>query len=55
MQWVRALRLARARALRASGVAVAVAARLTGYESPSALTAAMERDPHHHKAGVSRR
>lgn len=55
MQWVRALRLARARALRAHGVAVATAARLTGYASPSALTAAMQRDPHLSQARVSRR
>jgi AraC-like DNA-binding protein len=52
MQWVRELRLARARTLRGNGVAVAVAARLTGYASPSALTAAMQRE---RNTGVSRR
>lgn len=56
MQWVRGLRLARARALRASGVAVAVAARLTGYDSPSALAAALRRDDtRQRQSGVSRR
>lgn len=48
MQWVRQLRLSRARALRTSGRSVAETARLTGYDSPSALTAALRRslDPH---------
>ena len=45
MQWVRELRLARAAALRASGLGVAAVARRVGYDSPSALTAAMRRRP----------
>jgi AraC-like DNA-binding protein/mannose-6-phosphate isomerase-like protein (cupin superfamily) len=51
MQWVRERRLARAAALRAAGLSVAEAARQSGYDSPSALTAAMQRG----KTGVSRR
>jgi AraC-like DNA-binding protein/mannose-6-phosphate isomerase-like protein (cupin superfamily) len=51
MQWVRERRLARAAALRAAGLSVAEAARQSGYDSPSALTAAMKRA----KTGVSRR
>lgn len=43
MQWLRAQRLAHAQTLRLRGTAVAEAARLTGYRSPSALTAAMRR------------
>jgi len=43
MQWLRGLRLAQARALRASGLGVAEAARRSGYRSPSALTAAARR------------
>lgn len=44
MQWVRRLRLEQARALRAQGMSVALAARRVGYDSPAALTAAMQRD-----------
>jgi AraC-like DNA-binding protein/mannose-6-phosphate isomerase-like protein (cupin superfamily) len=51
MQWVRERRLARAAALRATGLSVAEAARRSGYASPSALTAAMQRG----QIGVSRR
>ncbi|HZY16841.1 MAG TPA: AraC family transcriptional regulator [Ramlibacter sp.] len=43
LQWLRALRLARARQLRAVGTPVADVARRTGYRSPSALTAALRR------------
>jgi AraC-like DNA-binding protein len=43
MQWLRLLRLARARQLRDGGMAVAEVARRTGYRSPSALTAALRR------------
>lgn len=43
MHWLRALRLAHARALRLDGMGVAQAARRTGYRSPSALTAALRR------------
>jgi len=43
MQWLQSLRLERARALRASGLAVADVARRVGYASPSALTAALRR------------
>lgn len=43
MQWVRTLRLERARALRAGGMSVAEIARRTGYRSPSALRVALER------------
>jgi AraC-like DNA-binding protein len=43
MQWVRALRLERARALRAGGMSVAEIARRTGYRSPSALRVALGR------------
>lgn len=43
MQWLRLQRLARARQLRDSGLAVAEVARRTGYRSPSALTAALRR------------
>lgn len=41
MAWLRSLRLAQARLLRAEGMAVAEVARRTGYRSPSALTAAL--------------
>lgn len=44
MQWLRAQRLARARVLRAAGVPVAVVAQRVGYDSPSALTAALRRE-----------
>nr|WP_255763430.1 AraC family transcriptional regulator [Pelomonas sp. P7] len=44
MQWLRAQRLARARALRASGLPVALVAQRVGYDSPSALTAALRRE-----------
>ncbi|HEY3046159.1 MAG TPA: AraC family transcriptional regulator [Polaromonas sp.] len=43
MQWLRHQRLAQARQLRAGGVSVAEAALRCGYQSPSALTAAMRR------------
>ena len=43
MQWVRTLRLERARALRVAGMSVAEIARRTGYRSPSALRVALER------------
>lgn len=43
MQWLRSQRLVQARQLRASGVSVAEAALRCGYQSPSALTAAMRR------------
>ncbi|MDP3796154.1 MAG: AraC family transcriptional regulator [Polaromonas sp.] len=43
MQWLRHQRLAQAWQLRASGVSVAEAALRCGYQSPSALTAAMRR------------
>jgi AraC-like DNA-binding protein len=42
-QWLRALRLAQARDLRAQGLSVAEIARRSGYRSPSALTAALRR------------
>lgn len=44
MQWLRAQRLDRARMLRASGLPVALVAQRVGYDSPSALTAALRRD-----------
>jgi AraC-like DNA-binding protein len=43
LDWLRLQRLARARQLRDSGMAVAEVARRTGYRSPSALTAALRR------------
>ncbi|RYF74388.1 MAG: AraC family transcriptional regulator [Comamonadaceae bacterium] len=43
MAWLRGQRLAQARLLRGSGMAVAEVARRTGYRSPSALTAALRR------------
>lgn len=43
MQWLRDLRLQRARHLRAQGLAVADIARRCGYQSASALTAALRR------------
>jgi AraC-like DNA-binding protein len=47
MQWLRMQRLAHARQLRDSGLAVSEVARRTGYRSPSALTAALRRlSPH---------
>lgn len=42
-QWLRQLQLDHAEALRAQGLGVAQAARLSGYRSPSALTAALRR------------
>ncbi len=42
-QWLRQLQLDHAQALRAQGLAVAQVARLSGYRSPSALTAALRR------------
>jgi AraC-like DNA-binding protein len=44
MQWLRAQRLERARMLRAAGLPVALVAQRVGYDSPSALTAALRRD-----------
>lgn len=41
--WLRSQRLAQARLLRGTGMAVAEVARRTGYRSPSALTAALRR------------
>lgn len=41
MQWIRQLRLSKAQLLRESGVPVAVIAARVGYETPSALTAAI--------------
>ncbi|MDR7271410.1 AraC-like DNA-binding protein [Pelomonas saccharophila] len=43
MQWLRAQRLDRARLLRTAGLPVALVARRVGYDSPSALTAALRR------------
>lgn len=43
MAWLRALRLAHARQLRAQGLPVADVAHRSGYRSPSALTAALRR------------
>lgn len=43
MAWLRGQRLAQARLLRDSGMAVAEVARRSGYRSPSALTAALRR------------
>lgn len=43
MQWLRQQRLAHAQALRAQGMKLAEAALQCGYQSPSALTAAMRR------------
>lgn len=43
MAWLRSQRLAHARLLRGTGMAVAEVARRTGYRSPSALTAALRR------------
>lgn len=43
MAWLRGQRLAQARLLRGTGMAVAEVARRTGYRSPSALTAALRR------------
>jgi AraC-like DNA-binding protein len=45
MHWLRQQKLARARQLRALGLPVAEVARRTGYRSPSALTAALRREP----------
>lgn len=44
MAWLRSQRLAQARLLRGSGMAVADVAQRTGYRSPSALTAALRRE-----------
>lgn len=46
MAWLRSQRLAHARLLRGTGMAVAEVARRTGYRSPSALTAALRRTYH---------
>jgi AraC-like DNA-binding protein len=43
MQLVRQLRLSKARQLRTAGTSAAEAARKVGYESPSALTAALRK------------
>jgi AraC-like DNA-binding protein/mannose-6-phosphate isomerase-like protein (cupin superfamily) len=43
MAWVRSLRLLHAQVLKAQGLSVAETARLAGYQSPSALTAALRR------------
>lgn len=43
MAWLRNQRMAQARLLRSTGMAVAEVARRTGYRSPSALTAALRR------------
>jgi AraC-like DNA-binding protein len=43
MAWLRSQRLAQARLLRGTGMAVAEVAQRTGYRSPSALTAALRR------------
>ena len=45
MAWLRGLRLEQARWLRERGLPVAEVARRTGYRSPSALTAALRRNP----------
>lgn len=47
MAWLRGLRLAQARVLRSTGMAVAEVALRTGYRSPSALTAALRRAEQH--------
>jgi AraC-like DNA-binding protein len=41
MQWIRQLRLTKAQLLREAGISVAVISARVGYETPSALTAAM--------------
>lgn len=43
MQWIRRMRLEQAQLLRSSGMTVAEVAQRTGYDSPSALTAALRR------------
>jgi len=47
MQWLRDLRLQRARQLRAQGLAMADIARRCGYQSASALTAALRQHTRH--------
>ncbi|APW41370.1 helix-turn-helix domain-containing protein [Rhodoferax saidenbachensis] len=47
MQWLRDLRLQRARTLRAQGLAMAEIARRCGYQSASALTAALRHNALH--------
>jgi AraC-like DNA-binding protein len=47
MQWLRDLRLQRARLLRAQGLAMAEIARRCGYQSASALTAALRQNTLH--------
>ena len=44
MQWARRLRLEQAQVLRSTGLSIAEVAKRTGYDSPSALTAAMQRE-----------
>jgi AraC-like DNA-binding protein len=43
MQWIRQLRLTKAQLLREAGISVAVISARVGYETPSALTAAMSK------------
>ncbi|MDO9404527.1 MAG: AraC family transcriptional regulator [Polaromonas sp.] len=50
MQWLRGLRLQQARTLRAAGLSVAATAWRCGYQSPSALTAALRRAGQHASA-----
>ncbi len=45
MRWLRRQRLAQARVWRADGLSVGETARRAGYRSPSALTAALRREP----------
>ena len=44
MHWVRRLRLEQAQVLRSMGLSIVDVAKRTGYDSPSALTAAMRRE-----------
>jgi transcriptional regulator GlxA family with amidase domain len=43
MQWIRQLRLTKAQQLRDAGISMAVISARVGYETPSALTAAMSK------------
>jgi len=54
MAWVRQLRLAQAQVLRQGGMAVADVAQAVGYDSPSALTAALRRQTLCRQTSVSR-
>jgi AraC-like DNA-binding protein len=47
MQWLRDLRLQRARSLRAQGLAMTDIARRCGYQSASAITAALRQHTRH--------